>query len=163
MCKIIVNQVRQFSGRINGYEVYESRTGEILGMTERDISKCLKTGEKVFGLAVKDDKIVLDSENFFQNNIMVKTSLSAMHSLDENCPANILYTVVEVKAGRGGAEPTYILINSRFGKSEVSAERLKALLEIGLVQGGAILTAEGNIQTAEGVKSHVAKTVKGEK
>ena len=154
MCKIVVNQVNQFSCRIQGYELYETKTGEIVGMTEKDIAKAVNAGETILGLALDSEgKVVLDSEQFFQNNIMVKTTLTSMHPLNEDCPVNILYSVI------GLNEDKYILLNSRFGRSEVTKNKLSAMLEIGLVQGGAKLHENGEIEIAKAIKS-VASTKK---
>ena len=119
MCKIVVNQVNQFSCRIQGYELFET----ILGLT-----------------LDSENKVVLDSESFFQNNIMVKTTLTSMHPLNEDCPVNILYAVIGLNGDK------YILLNSRFGHSEVTKNKLSAMLEIGLIQGGARLQENGEIE-----------------
>lgn len=154
MCKIVVNQVNQFSCRIQGYELYETKTGEIVGMTEKDIAKAVNAGETILGLALDSEgKVVLDSEQFFQNNIMVKTTLTNMHPFNEDCPVNILYSVI------GLNEDKYILINSRFGRSEVTKNKLSAMLEIGLVQGGAKLHENGEIEIVKAIKP-VASTKK---
>ena len=143
MCKIVVNEVRQFSGRINGYEVYETKSGEVFGMTEKDILKAIKGGEKISGLIPdKDGNLVLDKDGFFQTNIMVKTTISNMHPLNEETPVNILYTVI---AGKGDK---FTVINSRFGKSEINKNKLTAMLELGMVQGGAKLE-KGEVVLAE--------------
>ena len=145
MCKTVINEVRQFSGRINGYEIYESKTGEIIGMTEKDIVKILKAGEKINGFVLdKEGKTVLDKEGFYQNNIMVKTTLTNMHPSNEDCPVNILYTVLGNKGDK------YTLMNSRYGKSEVTKNKLVAMLEIGMIQGGAKLD-KGEVILAEGL------------
>ena len=47
MCKIVVNQVNQFSCRIQGYELFETKTGEIIGMTEKDIVKAINADETI--------------------------------------------------------------------------------------------------------------------
>lgn len=143
MCKIVVNEVRQFSGRINGYEVYETKSGEVFGMTEKDIVKAIKGGEKISGLIPdKDGNLVLDKEGFFQTNIMVKTTISNMYPLNGEVPVNILYTVITGKGDK------FTVINSRFGKSEVNKNKLTAMLELGMVQGGAKLE-KGELVLAE--------------
>lgn len=145
MCKTVINEVRQFSGRINGYELFESKTGEIIGMTEKDIVKALKAGEKINGFVLdKEGKLVLDKEGFYQNNLMVKTALTNMHPLNEDCPVNILYTVLGNKGDK------YTLMNSRYGKIEVTKNKLLAMLEIGMIQGGAKLD-KGEVILAEGL------------
>lgn len=141
MCKIVVNQVNQFSCRIQGYELFETKTGEIIGMTEKDIIKAINAGETILGLTLdSENKVVLDNENFFQNNIMVKTTLTSMHPFNEDCPVNILYAVIGLNGDK------YILLNSRFGRSEVTKNKLSAMLEIGLIQGGARLQENGEIE-----------------
>lgn len=147
MCKIVVNQVNQFSCRIQGYELFETKTGEIIGMTEKDIIKAINAGETILGLTLdSENKVVLDNEQFFQNNIMVKTTLTSMHPLNEDCPVNILYAVI------GSNGDKYILLNSRFGRSEVTKNKLSAMLEIGLIQGGTRLQENGEIEIAEVLK-----------
>ena len=147
MCKIVVNQVNQFSCRIQGYELFETNTGEIIGMTEKDIIKAINADETILGLTLdSENKVVLDSEQFFQNNIMVKTTLTSMHPFNEDCPVNILYAVIGLNGDK------YILLNSRFGRSEVTKNKLSAMLEIGLIQGGARLQENGEIEIAEVLK-----------
>lgn len=144
MCKVIVNVVNQFNCRINGYEVYETSTGEVFGMTEKDIIKAIKGGEKIFGVAVdKEGHLQLDKEGFYQNNIMVKKTLTKMEPLNGDTPANILYTLIGVKDNK------YTVINSRFGKSVITKEKLLAFMEIGLVQGGCTVDKKGELKVAE--------------
>lgn len=148
MCKVIVNVVNQFNCRINGYEVYETSTGEVFGMTEKDIVKAIKSGEKILGVAVdKEGHLQLDKEGFYQNNIMVKKTLTKMEPLNGDTPANILYTLIGVKDNK------YTVVNSRFGKSCISKEKLLAFLEIGLVQGGCTVDKKGEIKVAEVFKA----------
>lgn len=144
MCKVIVNVVNQFNCRINGYEVYETSTGEVFGMTEKDIVKAIKGGEKILGVAVdKEGHLQLDKEGFYQNNIMIKKTLTKMEPLNGDTPANILYTLIDVKDSK------YTVINSRFGKSVITKEKLLAFFEIGLVQGGCTVDKKGELKVAE--------------
>lgn len=144
MCRVVVNRVVQFNCRINGYEVYETSTGEVFGMTEKDIVKAIKSGEKILGVAIdKEGHIQLDKEGFCQNNIMVKKTLTKMEPLNGDTPANILYTLIGVKDNK------YTVINSRFGKSVINKEKLLAFLEIGLVQGGCTVDKKGELKVAE--------------
>lgn len=144
MCKVIINRVAQFNCRINGYEVVETSTGEMYGMTEKDIIKAIKGGEKILGVAVdKEGHVQLDKEGFYQNNIMVKKTLTKMEPLNGDTPANILYTLI------GAKDNKYTVINSRFGKSEITKEKLLAFLEIGLVQGGCTVDKKGELKVAE--------------
>lgn len=158
MCKVVINRVNQFNCRINGYEVYETSTGEVFGMTEKDITKVIKKGQKILGIELDaEGQVELDEKGFYQSNIMEKKTLTKMEPVKGDTPVNILYALIGVKNDK------YILVNSRFGKSEVSKEKLLAYLEIGLVQGGCKLE-KGELKVAEvfNTSAPVAKTAKKE-
>lgn len=144
MCEyVVVNRVNQFGCRISGYEVYSYSTQEILGLTEKTIVKMLNAGEKVYGLTLDaDNKVVLDNENHFQNNIMEKKTISKMESVNGDVPVNTLYTLLSVK------ENGYEVMNSRYAKQVVTMEKLKTLLELGLVQSGCKME-NGELKLAE--------------
>ena len=157
MCKIVVNQVNQFGCRIQGYEVLDTSKGEILGMTEKDIRKSIEKGEPVYGLTLNQDtdELVLDEEGFCQKDIMVKTTLKNMKPLkDEEAAANVFFTLIGVKDSKDGR---YELMNSRFGRSEVSIDKLMTLLEMGLIQGGCKLDGNGNLKLAKVFEDSIAK------
>ena len=157
MCKTIVNRINQFGQRIQGYEVFESRTGEILGMTEKDIVKAIKAGESIRGLVLDDlGKVVLDEAGFFQNNIIEKSTLTAMKAVNGEPVVNIFYTVIGVENGQ------YNLLNSRFGRMTVSKEKLVTMYELGVVQGGCKIDDKGELVLAEVFKTS-APVVKEEK
>ena len=157
MCKIVVNQVNQFGCRIQGYEVFDSAKGEILGMTEKDIRKSIEKGEPVYGLTLNQDtdELVLDEEGFCQKDIMVKTTLKNMKPLkDEEAAANVFFTLIGVKDSKDGR---YELMNSRFGRSEVSIDKIMVLLGMGLIQGGCKLDGSGNLKLAKVFEDSIAK------
>lgn len=157
MCKTVINRVNQFSCRVQGFEVYESKTGEILGMTEKDIVKSIKSGEPIRGLTVNSEgKVVLDDKGFFQTDIIEKTTLTNMHPVNGESVANIFYTVIGVENGQ------YQLLNSRFGRMTVSKEKLVTMLELGIVQGGCKINDKGELVLAE-VFNTSAPVVKEEK
>lgn len=144
MCKTVINRVNQFSCRVQGFEIYESRTGEVYGMTEKDIVKAIKSGELIRGLTLNSEgKVVLDEKGFFQTNIIEKTTLTNMKPINGDAVANIFYTVIGVEGGE------YQLLNSRFGRMAVSKEKLATLFEIGVVQGGCKINDKGELVLAE--------------
>ena len=157
MCKIIINQVKQFGCRIQGYEVLDTLKGEILGMTETDIKKSIEKGELILGLKMNHDaeELVLDEEGFCQTDIMVKTTLKSMKPLNnEEAAVNVFFTLIGVKDSKDGR---YELMNSRFGRSEVSIDKLMTLLEMGLIQGGCKLDGNGNLKLAKVFEDSIAK------
>lgn len=157
MCKIVVNQVNQFGCRIQGYEVFDSAKGEIIGLTEKDIRKLIEKNESVYGLTLNrdTDELVLDEEGFCQKDIMVKTTLKNMKPLkDEEAAANVFFTLIGVKDSKDGR---YELMNSRFGRSEVSIDKIMVLLGMGLIQGGCKLDGNGNLKLAKVFEDSIAK------
>lgn len=144
MCKTVINRVNQFGQRIQGYEIFESKTGEIIGMTEKDIAKAIKAGDTIRGLTVDSlGKVILDKAGFFQTNIIEKSTLTAMKAVNGESVVNILYTVI------GVGNEQYCLLNSRFGKMTVSKEKLVTMYELGVVQGGCKIDEKGELVLAE--------------
>ena len=47
---------------------------------------------------------------------------------------------------------TYVLVSSRYGKIVVPESKLKALMEVGCISGGAYLDSKGKLAVADGVE-----------
>ena len=84
--------------RLIGYMVYRSDTKEFQGYTEKQIISLFKRGDKINGLKVEDDKIVLDVECFYQNNLMIKSGCNSLKTLNENAtmPVGNAFILVKV-------------------------------------------------------------------
>ena len=129
MKKYVINRV-DLGQRVTGYEVFNPNVngGEVLGMTPKQLSDAVKLGD-VLGL-VPDGKggMKPDSEKGFRA-LMVKTGIGTLTSTDETAVANLMYTVYE----RSGEN--FKVISSRFGRQTFCADKIKALLDLGVVNG----------------------------
>lgn len=127
--KFVLNRV-DLGTRVTGYEVFNPAVngGEVLGMTAKQLSEAVKAGE-VLGM-VMDGKggLKLDEAKGFKA-IMVKTGIGTLTSTDPGAVANLMYTVYK----RDG--DNFKVISSRFGRQTFCADKVKALLDLGAVNG----------------------------
>lgn len=149
--KYLVNRV-DLGKRTMGYEIYVSETKEFIGMTEKQIKDGIGVGIAVNGFILNaDGDLVLDNESFKTSNIMVKTGIGNLKPLHKtDCVASAFYVVVGVKKAEMAV---YEVISSRHGRVEITEAKLKALLELGAIQGGAYLDNKGKIAICDGVES----------
>lgn len=127
--KFVINRV-DLGTRVTGYEVFNPAVngGEVLGLTAKQLSEAIKAGE-VLGM-VLDEKggLKLDEAKGFKA-IMVKTGIGTLTSTDPSAVANLMYTVYK----RDG--DNFKVISSRFGRQTFCADKIKALLDLGAVNG----------------------------
>lgn len=127
--KFIINRV-DLGNRVVGYEVFNPAVngGEIIGMTAKQLTESVKAGD-VLGMVLNNKgELVLDKENGFKA-IMVKTGIGTLTSTDETAVANLMYTVYK----RDG--DNFKVISSRFGRQTFCADKIKALFDLGAVNG----------------------------
>lgn len=127
--KFIINRV-DLGQRVTGYEVFNPAVngGEVIGMTTKQLSEAVKAGE-VLGMVLDGNgALKLDEAKGFRA-IMVKTGVGTLTSTDPSAVANLMYTVYR----RDGEN--YKVISSRFGRQTFCADKIKALLDLGAVNG----------------------------
>ena len=127
--KFIINRV-DLGQRVTGYEVFNPAVngGEVIGMTAKQLSEAVKAGE-VLGMVLDGSgALKLDEAKGFRA-IMVKTGVGTLTSTDPAAVANLMYTVYR----RDGEN--YKVISSRFGRQSFCADKIKALLDLGAVNG----------------------------
>ena len=127
--KFIINRV-DLGQRVTGYEVFNPGVngGEVLGMTAKQLSEAVKSSE-VLGMVLDGSgALKLDEAKGFRA-IMVKTGVGTLTSTDPAAVANLMYTVYR----RDGEN--YKVISSRFGRQTFCADKIKALLDLGAVNG----------------------------
>ena len=127
--KFVLNRV-DLGQRVTGYEVFNPGVngGEVLGMTAKQLSEAVKSGE-VLGMVLDGSgALKLDEAKGFRA-IMVKTGVGTLTSTDPAAVANLMYTVYR----RDGEN--YKVISSRFGRQTFCADKIKALLDLGAVNG----------------------------
>lgn len=128
MCKILINEV-MLGKRSVGFECYSMETGEIIGLTEKQVKDLIKAGNKVMGFAIGEDG-QLEIDRAFCRNIMCKTGISTLTpKFETDCIVNLMFTVL------GKTEDGYEAVSSRFWHGSLSEAKLKTLHELGAVNG----------------------------
>ena len=144
MCRklVVINNLR-LGTRELGWELYSLPKGEILEFTSkqlRDIIKGYKEGKnEVYGLKIGENgfDLVFD-ESFFTSNIMYKVHIGSLTPMVQtDCMVNLFYVVIGTHVQHG--EVMYDVISSRFERTSFNGEKLRALLEMGVISGGAKL------------------------
>lgn len=142
MCRklVVTNQI--FLGtRAICFEAYSLPKGEVVELTEKQIRDTLKgiTTDEVYGLALSDaGELVLDTENFFTTNMMKKIHTNTLIPMvEDDCLANLFYIVIGTHKVKN--EIVYDVISSRYERTTFTADKLKTLLEMHIISGGAKL------------------------
>lgn len=151
--KFIINRV-DLGQRVTGYEVFNPNVngGEVVGMTAKQLGDAVKVGE-VLGMVLENGGLKLDEARGFKA-IMVKTGVGTLTSTDPSAVANLMYTVYK----RDGEN--YKVISSRFGRQTFCADKIKALLDLGAVNGvvldGAAIKCSWELEEATPAKEKEA-------
>ena len=151
MGKYVINRV-DLGKRIVGYKVYVSESKEFIGLTEKQVRDTLSKGEQVYGFILgAEDNLQLDKEGFHTNNIMVETGIDRLRPLETSGAAvNVFYVVVAVHKGKDGT--TYEMVSSRYGRTTITENKLKSLMEVGCISGGVYTDGKGKLAAADGVE-----------
>ena len=155
MCRtrklVAINNLR-LGTRELGWELYSLPKGEILEFTSkqlRDIIKGYKEGkDEVYGLKIGENgfDLVFD-ESFFTTNMMYKVHIgSLIPMVQTDCMVNLFYIVIGTHVQHG--EVMYDVVSSRFERTSFTEEKVKILLNMGVISGGAKLDENGKIVVA---------------
>lgn len=128
MCKVLINEV-MLGKRNVGFECYSMETGEIIGLTERQIKDLFKIGSPVLGFLL-DGEGQLKIDESFCKNVMRKSGVSTLTpKFETDCIINLMFTVI----GKVGNE--YDVISSRFWHGTMTEAKIRTLYEFGAVNG----------------------------
>lgn len=143
--KYLVNR-EDLGKRVIGYMVYNSCSKDFIGMTEKQVKDSIKNGVPVYGVILAEDgALQLDKEGFHTMNYMVKTGINTLTpAFDYNGMTNIFYIVVDSYKDDKN-QTMYEVVNSRYGRTKVTEQKLKVLLEIGAIQGGVYLDKKNKL------------------
>lgn len=151
MCKFVATREDLGSRKIC-YTVYESKSKEFIGMTEKAIITALKNNEVINGFKLVEEELSLDDDGFHQVNLMAHSGANSYNAIVENeCPVNNFYTVVKVMKDNG--KTVYEVISSRHGRMTITEEKLKVYLDMNVIQGGAWIDSKGKLNIAKGVEA----------
>ena len=145
MCRklVVINNLR-LGMRDLGWELYSLPKGEVIELTSkqlRDIINGYKEGnDEVYGLKVLEKNgfdFVFDEE-FFTSNLMVKIHIGKLQPMVEtDYLVNLFYIVIGTHVEHG--EVMYDVISSRFERTSFTEEKVKILLNMGVISSGAKL------------------------
>jgi hypothetical protein len=110
---------------------------EVVEMTAGQIKSALKAGKEILGVKISTgNELELDKENYYMSNIMKKVHINKLEPLfdTESSLANIFFYVVGVCDKDG--KRYYNVINSRFGRTKMTEELVRAYIPIGVIAGG---------------------------
>ena len=116
--------------------------------TGNQIKSLIKSGQKVCGLALKENELVPDAEGFFTTNIMEHRYCGNFTPMieSEGVTANVFYIVIGSHEEKG---VTYFdCISSKFEQASFEQSDAKAYLRLGIISGGARLGADDKIELA---------------
>lgn len=142
MCirKLVITNRICLGNRELCFEAYSLPKGEVVELTSNQLKHCIKNGtDEVYGLELdtKTDRLVL-SKSFFTTNLMNKIHTGVLTPMEESeTVANIFYLVIGTH--KEGDATMYDVISSRYERNSFSAEKVKTLIELGIITSGAKL------------------------
>lgn len=143
--KYLINR-EDLGKRTIGYVIYNSTSKDFVGMTAKQIKESIKNGVPVYGFTLAEDNTLhLDKDNFHTTNYMVRSGINSISpAYDHNGMANMFYVVVDTYKDTNN-QTVYEVVNSRYGRTEVNEAKIRVLVEIGAVQGGAYLDSKNKL------------------
>ena len=141
MCrKLIMTNCIKLGAREICWEAYSLPKGEVVEVTNKQIKDALKgiSKDEVYGLKISEEtgELVFDTENFFTTNMMNKVHTNTLIPMvEEDCLANLFYIVIGTHKVK--QETMYDVISSRYERTSFNAEKVKTLLDMKIISGGA--------------------------
>ena len=147
MCKMRVVVRRECLGsREQCWSLWSGK--EVMEYTGNQIKSLIKSGQKVCGLALKENELVPDAEGFFTTNIMEHRYCGNYTPMieSEGVTANVFYIVIGSHEEKG---VTYFdCISSKFEQASFEQSDAKAYIKLGIISGVARLGADDKIELA---------------
>jgi len=138
MCRklVVVNQL-SLGSRPLGWEAYSLPKGEVVEFTSKQLKDAIRLGnDEVYGLKISEEngELVFD-DSFFTTNMMNKVHINSLVPMvEDNCLVNLFYIVIGTKKVK--QDTVYEVISSRYERTCFNAEKVKTLLEMGVISGG---------------------------
>ena len=147
MCKMRVVVRREMLGnREICYSIFNGKS--VQECTGSQIKKLIMSGEKVCGLALKENELVLDQEEFFTTNLIEHRSCDNYTPMleSEGVTANVFYIVIGSHEEKGVTY--YDCISTKFEQTSFEQSDVRAYIRLGIISGGARLGADDKIELA---------------
>ena len=147
MCKLIVINELVLGQRPLGFEMLSLPKGEVCEYTHRQLKDLLTKSDKneVYGVKVSEETgELIPDENFFCTNWMKKAHIgSLVPAFDSETMVNLFYVIIGSHKEKNTI--LYDVISSRFERTRFSEEKVRTLLEMGIISAGAKLGDNGEI------------------
>lgn len=142
MCRrLVVTNKLSLGGRELGWEAYSLPKGELVEFTSKQLKDMIRAGvDEVYGLIISEEtgELVFDTENWFTTNMMNKLHINTLAPMvEDDCLANLFYIVIGTHKVKG--ETMYDVISSRYERASFNSDKVKTLLDMKIVSGGAKL------------------------
>ena len=146
MCKMRVVVRREMLGaREQAWSVWSGK--DVMEYTGNQIRNMIKSGQKICGLALKENELVPDMDGFFTTNIMEHRYCGNFTPMIEGeVTANVFYIVIGSHEEKGVVY--YDCISTKFEQASFTESDVKAYIRLGIVSGGARLGADDKIELA---------------
>lgn len=140
MCRklIVVNEL-VLGNRPLGFETF-SLKGGLLEFTAKQLKDIIRSGkDEVYGLALSETNELVPDTDFFCTNWMVKSHINTLvpRYQSEDMLFNLFYIVIGTHKERD--TDVYELLSSRYERVNFTEEKVKTLLEMGIISAGAKL------------------------
>ena len=146
-CKMRVAVRREMLGaREQAWSLWNGK--EVMEYTGNQIKSLIKSGQKVCGLALKENELVPDTEGFFTTNIMEHRYCGNFTPMieNENVMSNVFYIVIGSHEEKGVVY--YDCISTKFEQASFEQSDVKAYIKLGIISSGARLGADDKIELA---------------
>ena len=141
MCrKLIVTNKLGLGTRELGWEALSLPKGEILEFTSKQLRDIIKGGkDEVYGLEIAKTGMDLEfDKSFFTTNMMYKVHVGSLTPIiEDECMVNLFYIVIGTH--KENENIMYDVVSSRYERTSFTAEKVKTLLEMKVITGGAKL------------------------
>lgn len=141
MCrKIVVVNELVLGNRNLGFESLSLPKGEIVEFTNKQLKDLIKSGkDEVYGLTVsKETGDLIPDESFYCTNYMVKSHINSLvPKFESDSLVNLFYIVIGTHKEKGST--VYDVVSSRYERAVLTAEKVKIMLDMGIISAGAKL------------------------
>lgn len=142
MCrKLVVTNELALGNRNLGFEVLSLPKGEVVEFTNRQLKDLITSGkDEVYGVVISEEtgELVPDTENFFCYNWMVKSHINSLvPKFESDSLVNLFYIVIGTHKEKGTV--LYDVVSSRYERATFTEEKIKTLLDMGIISAGAKL------------------------
>lgn len=142
MCrKLVVTNELALGNRNLGFEALALPKAEVVEFTNKQLKDIIKSGkDEVYGLTISEEtgELIPDTEHFFCSNWMVKSHINSLvPKYESDSLVNLFYIVIGTHKEKGVT--VYDVVSSRYERAAFTEEKIKTLLDMGIISAGAKL------------------------